>query len=503
LLFVAGCGSMSTPTGGVSLTLDIPNAALDPKGYTLVDVTLHTPTGDIARSAPVEPNNTFDLGDLDKTDNVWVEAVLRNDSGTAVGYGRTAGPGNFEPGTTITVPVRRPILYFAGQVEITDPNTMVGTWSEVPATFSDLSVGTTLDGSTQLGSDVELMVGAGPDLFMVKQTTSDPNGALTGPATILPVSTGDHSIAAALAGTMTGGVQDGAGTDDGQWLIIGTTTDLWAVDTQTGAATSVGSGNFSRVAMINSGAGTPTALAINNRGTPCNNSATLVSVTFSGTSWGKAATVATGGFSDVAADAGIGYYVDACKGEFGSVGATSVTSIRTSLGKPTALVVSNGQAWIGVESGANPAVVSLLVTTVTGSDTPHELWSEPAQQVLSAPMDPGVQRQLDASTAVFNHLEVGAGGDYVAATIASTYHGDAIEDANFPEMDVETEELRVFDAASGGIVQRYRSWCDGSYLVKIGDIDTWECAVTTGQTAPANINLDHKIASMTFLFGKK
>ena len=104
---------------------------------------------------------------------------------------------------------------------------------------------------------------------------------------------------------------------------------------------------------------------------------------------------------------------------------------------------------------------------------------------------------------MFNHLEVGAGGDYVAASIASTYHGDAIPDANFPEMDVETEELRVFDAASGGIVQRYRSWCDGSYLVKIGDIDTWECAVTTGQTAPANINLDHKIASMTFLFGKK
>ena len=40
-----GCG----PSGGtVSLVLDIPNAALDPKGFSTVEVHLHHPDGDTA-----------------------------------------------------------------------------------------------------------------------------------------------------------------------------------------------------------------------------------------------------------------------------------------------------------------------------------------------------------------------------------------------------------------------------------------------------------------------
>ena len=86
----AGCGTTSGSGGGtVSVVLDIPNAALDPKGYSSVELRLHGATGDLERNVPVV-NGTFDLGDLDPMNQVSVDAVLRTDTGEAVGYGRSA-----------------------------------------------------------------------------------------------------------------------------------------------------------------------------------------------------------------------------------------------------------------------------------------------------------------------------------------------------------------------------------------------------------------------------
>jgi hypothetical protein len=175
-------------------------------------------------------------------------------------------------------------------------------------------------------------------------------------------------------------------------------------------------------------------------------------------------------------------------------------------GRPTAVAVSNGQAYVGIESP--PATVSLmLVSTVTttghAADEPRTLWSEAAQQVVRASDFRGVQRQLDATSELIGHLEIGAGGDYIALTTSAHFHGDPVVAANFPEMTIDTEELRVFDASTGGIVQRYRSWCLGVLSVKrTADIPNWACASTAGQTEAAE-TFDHHIGSMTFLFGKK
>src|SRR6185312_11287002 len=103
-----------------------------------------------------------------------------------------------------------------------------------------------------------------------------------------------------------------------------------------------------------------------------------------------------------------------------------------------------------------PAKVSLISASISGSDPPRTLYSSNAVQVVESLDDPGVQRSMDADTAVFNALEVGAGGDYVAATVSSHYLGSAIADANFPQIEMFVDELRVFDAASGAAVQRYR-----------------------------------------------
>jgi hypothetical protein len=341
---------------------------------------------------------------------------------------------------------------------------------------------------------------------------TSPQGTLSGPATIRPISTGDHSMAAQLAGTMTGAVQDGAGSDDGSTLIIGTSEKLFVVDTTPGAATPVkeiASGNFARVAMLSGADGSLGAVAIEGRVTTtgaCNPTAKLwwiANLGVAGEVVDARVIAMGGGFADVASDAGRAFYVDACKGELGEVLSTGPRSLRNMLGRPTALAVSNGQAFVGIEKPALPAAVALLVMPVGTADAPRTLWTESQQQVLRAVDFTGVQRQLDAQTAVFSALEVGAGGDYVAASISGQFHGDPVPAANFPQMDIVTEELRVFDAASGGVVQRYRSWCDGSYRPVFPDIDNWACAITTGQSEPRTQNLDHRVTSMTFLFGKK
>lgn len=507
----AGCSEEAAPAGGVALVLDIPNGMLDPTGYTTVEVTFHTATGDLVRTAAVSAGDRFDLGDFEPTAGVSIEATLRDAAGAAVGYGRTAAPTDLAADAEIIVPVRRPIIYFAGLVSDDadgDPSTPDVTWTTAPATFSDLSATAPLDGSTQLGTQAVLMVSAGPNLYLVEQATSNPTGQLVGMASVRPVSTADHAVAVPLAAQPTGSVLDGAGSDDGATLVIGTSSGLFAFDTATGASRETAAGHFARVAVIAGADGVVGALAIRNRPVTTNAtcaSAELVWITF-GDEIVDARTIATGPFTDVAADQGKGYAVD-CGGALVEATADGVLQRRTGLGRATALAVSNGAAYVGVESPARagaPATLSLVVTPLTGSTPLRTLWTDVARQVLDAPTYPGVQRLLDADRAAFGQLEVGAGGDYVAATMISHFFGNRVSPANFPEMDIDTEELRVFDPASGGVIQRYRSWCSGSYSVlSINDIDEWACATTTGQTAPERFALEHRISSMTFVFGKK
>jgi len=528
LALIGACGGKHPPpvAGPVSITLETEQGQpFAPSGGTTVELVFHERDAedrprDVTRTANVKPDGTFDLGDLEPSDRVSIEATLRNDSGAAVGYGRTMA--DLAGDAAITVQVRRPIAYFAGTVSRDadgNPNTTPLRWTEAPATFSDLSAGTGLDGKAQVGGNAVLVIAAGSSLYMIAQAVDASSGALTGAAQVMPIGTGDHKVGTALPGTMTGGVLDGAGADDGSKLVIGTTTQLFAIDAsaQPQTVASIADGSFSRVAILATDTGELDAIAIRNRGAttgPCAATAELWWATLSGAAGGKAHLVATGGFSDIATDRGRAFYVDACKGELGEVTTAATRMLRTlpgaaaGGGKPTALAVSNGQAYIGLEtvptSASVPATASLIVTsTDVASDTVRTLWTEGAQQVLDVMSFPDVRRQMNAGSVAIGHLEIGAGGDYVALTTSAHFDGAPIPSLGIPEMLIDTEELRVFDAATGGTVQRYRSWCDGIVLRISTDISGWECAAAAGQSAPAADMYEHHIGSMTFQFGKK
>lgn len=506
LLALVGCAG---EPGGASVVLDVPNGVLDPTGYTSVEITLRT--ADVrdkgtSLTATVT-DGVFDLGELAPQAGVSIEAVLRSDSGAAVGYGRTATPVDLASGETIAIPVRRPIVYIAGVT-----NEYVGElprWSGMPATFSDLSSGTVLDGTTLVAEKPVLMIAAGPELYAIDQPVVPATGELTGAATIRAVSTGDHSMEAPIAGDLAGAVQDGAGSDDGATLVIATQEKLYAVDTRVPVVRELAAGNFARVAIVAGADGSVGAIAIANRGnsttSTCSESAELWWIADARGADAGARMLAVGGFADIASDGGRAWYVDACKGELGEVTADGITGApRSGLGRPTALAVSNGQAWLGIEA-RTPATLSLQVASIAYPDAPpRTLWSEVQEQVLAARQFPGVERRLPARIATFQQLELGTGGDYIAIGTSGRFEGARVDASNFPEMQLDIEELRVFDAASGGAVQRYQSWCDGFFEGVSGDILDWRCATTTGQTAPPPPgDLAHRVGSLTFLFGKK
>jgi len=500
-----GCGG---PSGGtVSLVLDIPNTMLDPKGFSSVEVRLHHSDGSDTEINVGVSNNQFDLGPIEVTPDVLIEAALRTEAGAAVGYGRVAAPVDLRDKERIVVPVRRPIVYFSGLVsEDPNPNTNNDrTWARTKPTFYDLAAGIAFDGTTQLATNAYLSVTAGPNLFAIDQMATTPSDmlVLTGAPTIRSVSTLDHSVAASsIMATLDGGVNDAAGTDDGKQLVVATTTHLFVVDTEAQTAKPIADGNFAKVAVVSFGDRAITAIAIRNRSSTGACTAELVWAAANSDDTNQVMNVGTSGYTDVAADAGRGFFVDNCKGgEFGEATATSATAIRGTLGKPAAVAVSNGQAFIGVEKTAG---VSVITVPLTAADMPRTLFDETATQIVEATMYPGVLRRLDAQALRFIELEVGAGGDYVAWAISAKYHGDAIQDAFFPEIDVETNELRVVDVSTGAVVQNYRSTCEGTFRpTDPFDIVPWFCSLSPGQVEASAAQYDHRINSMTFQFGKK
>jgi hypothetical protein len=501
-LALSACG----PSGGaVSLVLDIPNSTLDPSGFSNVEVRVHHAQGTTEINVAVQ-NGRFDLGPIDVTPDAMIEAALRTDSGTAVGYGRGAAPVDIIDKARIVIPVRRPIVYFSGLVT-DDPNPNQNndrTWQKAKPTYDDLASSVLFDGSTQVATTAVLTVTAGPNLYVIDQTPTSPSDmlVLNGPATIKSVSTADHAVAGSpLAAQLEGGVADAAGSDDGRQLIIATTQHLYVVDTDSGMARPLADGNFSRVAIVSTGERAITALAIRNRNTTAC-TADLVWASANADDTNQVMTLGTSGYSDVAADAGRGFYVDTCKGgEMGEATASGVQALRGQLGKPTALAVSNEQAWIGVEKASGVAVVG---TALVGNDPLRTLFDEPATQVVEASDYPGVLRRLDAQSVTFVGLEVGAGGDYVAWAIAAKYFGGAIPDVFFPEISIETQELRVLDVSTNAFVQNYRSSCEGTFRNTTGfDVVPWSCALSPGQIESSKLEYDHTINSMTFQFGKK
>ena len=138
--------------------------------------------------------------------------------------------------------------------------------------------------------------------------------------------------------------------------------------------------------------------------------------------WARSTTVATGGFSDVASDRGHAYYVDQCKGELGEVTMSGITSKRTNLGRATA---RRGVGRAGVDRRREARQAGAGLAGLRLDQRQRSAAHAVLEQRACRSSRPSTTRACSArwmpTPPVFNQLEVGAGGDYVATTVSSHY----------------------------------------------------------------------------------
>ena len=372
---------------------------------------------------------------------VTLDAVLRTDTGEAVGYGRVVdadGSRRRRDDRRAGAPADRLLRGSRQHRPDSNPNTNDTHWSTVQPTFSDLSTGIDLDGSNGSARHAVLMVVGGP--VAVHGASGDErserhaHGRRDDRARV----DGRSLDLRAAAGDAAGGVIDGAGTDDGKLLLIGTTTHLFVVDTDDAAwrsrsptATSAASRSSSRRSALS-------ALAVKNRASTTGAAATaeLFWIAVNADDTNQVMPLGTGGFTDVAGDRGRAFYVDSCKGELGEATASGVSTKRTtaSAGRPRSRCRAARRGSASRSRATPRAGRRSSPRRSSGSDPPRTLFDEPGRQVVDATSTiPACSAQLDAADRGRSiTLEVGAGGDYVAATLAATYTGDAIADGELP-----------------------------------------------------------------------
>ena len=90
-----------------------------------------------------------------------------------------------------------------------------------------------------------------------------------------------------------------------------------------------------------------------------------------------------------------------------------------------------------------------MVLSLASGEPPRMLWTDRIQQALRVIAMPEIQRVLDAGVVNLDRLELGAGGAYVALTSFAHFHGAEVAASGFPDMVVDTEELRGSTPAPG------------------------------------------------------
>jgi hypothetical protein len=484
----------------VAIVVELPGGVMNPAEYTSIDVRVRTEADEFVRSAPVL-GGRFELGDIPPTHAVAVEASLRASTGALVAYGRADAPRDLVDGETISVPVRRPLIYLGTSRRISDGNANTADPAVVDrAAFIDLtSGGDPTDPMARIETTASHLVLAGTSIYGLEQGLDAVSERGAGGVTIRTIASANHAVGPApvmLPIAIEGALNDATASTDGRLLAVATQRGLYLVTPLPPAATLAASGSFSRASVAASG-----VYAIQDRagGAACDGKSRLVRANAGdGANGPQATTIATGSFVDLATD-GTRVLVLDCDGRLGEIREGVVTPLRSDLTGASAVAFAGRRAWVARKEGS---VVSIVTFELASQEPPRTLWSQAVTQTMTAKRFPGVVRTLSPNAVSIDDLEVGGGGEYVAATVRSSYDQPSVPAANFPRFVIDSDELWVLSGRTGAVSLRYRPWCNGIFQWVTGQISEWECARESGQRA-ARGNDVHRIRSMALWFGAR
>ena len=123
---LAGSACTTVETGAVQLDLSLPpSGGLRPVGMTTVAITEIQPDGtSVVSTTELEGNGDsmhFSAGDVAVGTSITLAAELRDSTGRLVGYGEVATPitPSATKTVTVTIPVRKPIVFVASTMPVT------------------------------------------------------------------------------------------------------------------------------------------------------------------------------------------------------------------------------------------------------------------------------------------------------------------------------------------------------------------------------------------------
>lgn len=504
---VAGCAA----EGSVEIRFLLPDDDLSPMtGLSEITVITDVPGEPVRRETLLVPADATELtgGTVPIADGVEISVELRAATRRLIGYGRSDGPVDvaLDGVTEVPIRVRRPFAYVTGATSVQTFDTAREAIDDYAGSIA-MSPAPTVMASTHGGGELLTAASAGSGGELRALSTAS-HAAVDGLGAI-PLSLPPAGLAI---------------TPDDRFAVIGhagagggiSIVELADLGSETGAARFVALGDVTRVVGGLDG-DAPIAYALVG-GAPRTNCAAppppsqivLVDVA----SGDELARVEPGApIADIAVDRDSNLLVMAntCANQvvaslpLDDPGAFADLHYARAVSQ---VAVQGGRVWaVGATPQVTgmPAYLSVSSARLDGSDEVRvalPAMEERAQ--VEDLMEPGqsAEIRIGADDVVALDMAVVPGGNHVAVLSEGFYHGTEmiLNDPFFgpiriiPEMTITTYEYLLVDIATGGFVQRVRTWCD---LKVLSDtfLQDFRCTRAAGQDAagsafrPQHINV--------------
>jgi hypothetical protein len=494
-LVLAGSACTTVETGAVQLDLSLPpSGGLRPVGMTTVAITEIQPDGtSVVSTTELEGDGDsmhFSAGDVAVGTSITLAAELRDSTGRLVGYGEVDTPitPSATKTVTVTIPVRKPIVFVASAMPVT---TIDPTRYSIDPMYQGTITQNALIVVPIDGNDVAVVSQSSVQLLAT--ATDSPDG---------------KSIA--ITGTPT----DAAAVPGQRQLVVGTSNGITLVDFGSGTATAITAMAADRVAVGGTDELGYTAYVLSGRVAPpegvmasCSGSSTVQAIALAG--GGAPAQVATGKqLADIAADGTGVFGADPCAGKVTRL--DSGGSLTLSLPGAASVAVQHETLWAAgsqapsMQNGQPVGAYIVLASINTDGMSSNTTDLPPKAEIMQYDDDSSFTfaRTMRADTEVPIDLAVLPTGDQVALIARMDSHQDALYDEGtgqkaVPQMDVTVDDVVLVDPTTTALT-RIRTNCDLTVTGSSGsEFPDWSCQPATdggaltppgGQYTPSSVD---------------
>ena len=477
LAALAGCGVSS---GSLDLQLSLPPMGdLRPTGMTTVGITevQADGTSNVTTTQLVGSGGSmhFSAGDVAAGQPITLSAELRDTTNRLVGFGAVTSPvtPSATDDTTVTLQVRKPIVYVASDPSMAAPVA-------------------TIDPTRDPINDPKYQGTLPPDGIVVAPIDGTEVAVVT-TSSLQRYATATHMAVGNPIPISFGTPLDAAGVPGQRRLVVGTTSGIAVVAIDSGQVTTINGSPADRVAAAVDG-GVATAYLLTGRVLPamgtmgtCSGSSSVYSIAID--TMGAPVQVGTGQLADIAADGKAVFGADPCMGQVRRLDAGG--ALKLSVPGAAAIAVESGRLWVAGSSPSSTTGARIVLASIgLDGNSPRMVDLPPKSEIMTYDGDPlhELSMFLHADTEIPIDLAVFPMADRVA--MIARMDGYSVErDDSFgpviPAMKATVWDVVLSDPNTGATT-RIRALCDLQVINGgAAEFPNWSCADANEGEVPA------------------